>query len=58
METVEVSVGAGLIVHPIKFCLEPTHRLIFLGFWLDSEKMTVKLTVEKAQKIKKKCNIS
>jgi hypothetical protein len=50
--TVEMSVNAGFMVHPEKSIFEPTQKIMYLGFWLDSKNMTVTLTLEKAQKIK------
>ena len=41
----------GLVVHDEKSVLEPTRKLKFLGFMLDSEEMTVTLTQEKREKI-------
>ena len=54
-DTVMMSEQAGFIVHPVKSVLEPTKRITYLGFWLDSNTMTVKLTDEKATKIKLAC---
>ena len=48
---------AGFVVHPVKLVLIPTQKLVYLGFWLNSNEMTVKLTEEKANKIKHACTI-
>ena len=40
------------MVHPDKSVFIPSHQLIFLGFVLDSVKMTVTLTAEKREKLK------
>ena len=40
----------GFVVHMKKSVLEPTQRIIFLGFWLDSRDMTITLTQEKKLK--------
>ena len=43
------------VVQPDKSVLYPTQKLVFLGFILDSVKMIISLTHEKAQKIKEAC---
>ena len=45
----------GLVIHPNQSVLYPTQKLVFLGFVLDSLKMIISLTHEKAQKIKEAC---
>ena len=45
----------GFILHPEKSVLVPSQSLIFLGFRLDSEAMTVSLTQEKKAKLKLLC---
>ena len=42
-------------MHPDKSILIPTKRIVFLGFILDSLKMWVSLTPERAQKLVKAC---
>ena len=54
-DTVEISLDAGFVVHPAKSIFVPTKRIEFLGFWLDSAKMTVTLTERKALTIKQLC---
>lgn len=41
----------GFVIHPVKSVLKPTHRIVYLGFVLDSVDMTVTLTEEKKVKI-------
>ena len=50
-----ISIDAGFVVHPEKWVLHPTHKITYLGFWLDSTDMTVKLTEAKALKLKISC---
>ena len=45
----------GFVVHPVKSNLEPQKSITFLGFVIDSEKMTVTLTDDKKDKIKLLC---
>jgi hypothetical protein len=45
----------GFTVHPEKSILIPTQRIVFLGFVLDSLKMCVSLTPERAQKLIEAC---
>ena len=52
IDTVKCSLNAGFYVHPEKSILVPTKRLVFLGFLLCTETMTVRLTAEKCDKIK------
>ena len=54
-DTIVMSLKAGFAVHPGKSIFIPTQRIEFLGFWLDSEHMTVTLTYRKAEKIKQLC---
>ena len=42
----------GLVMHPEKSVIVPQHRLVFLGFIIDSVLMTVSLTQDKKTKIK------
>ena len=41
----------GLVVHPVKSVLEPTQKLKFLGFWLDSTTMQVSVSEPKIEKL-------
>ena len=40
----------GVTIHPEKSVLKPTQNLIYLGFFINSKDMTLKLTEEKKQK--------
>ena len=53
--TVDVFSKVGFITHPDKSVLIPTQKLVFLGFILDSLLMLVRLTPEKATKVKNIC---
>ena len=53
--TVEMSEKAGFVVHPEKSVLEPTQRICYLGFWLNSVDMTVQLREDKAEKLRDDC---
>ena len=50
--TVDLLPKVGFITHPDKSVLIPTQQLVFLGFILDSLLMLVRLTPEKATKVK------
>ena len=52
IQTMKILESLGFVVHPDKSVFIPSHRLIFLGFVLDSVKMTVTLTAEKREKLK------
>lgn len=54
-KTVEISGKAGFVVHPEKSVLTPTHEITYLGFILNSKNMTIRVTTERAQKIKINC---
>ena len=41
----------GFVVHPDKSVLQPSHSVKFLGFIIDSDTMTVRLTLEKISRI-------
>ncbi|XP_068716794.1 uncharacterized protein [Montipora capricornis] len=51
-QTVNLFTSLGFLVHPEKSVLVPTRKLKFLGFILDSERMIVLLTPERAGAIK------
>ncbi|XP_060563139.1 uncharacterized protein LOC132722634 [Ruditapes philippinarum] len=55
-ETVHLMDKLGLTVNQKKSVLEPCKKLIFLGFILCSESMTVKLTFEKGEDIINLCS--
>lgn len=50
-QTVEILDSLGLTIHPSKSVFQPSKQIVFLGFILDSEKMTVSLTQEKANDV-------
>ena len=54
-DTVEMSLDCGFVVHPLKSIFIPTQIIEFLGFWINSQNMTVKLTERKALVIKEMC---
>ena len=41
----------GFVVHPTKSVLIPSHKIIYLGFEIDSQSMTVVPTLERKQRI-------
>lgn len=49
-ETLTVMRSLGFVIHPDKSVFEPTHTITYLGFVIDSETMTVRLTEERKQK--------
>ena len=53
--TVALLRNLGFTVHADKSVFTPTQEIFFLGFVLNSEKMTITLTEEKKQKIKDFC---
>ena len=55
IDTLTLLDRVGFVVHPEKSVLQPTQKLVFLGFVLDSINMTITLTCEKAAKIKDAC---
>ena len=44
----------GFYIHPEKSIFIPTEDIIFLGYHINTERMTIALTSEKKQKIKRK----
>ena len=55
LDTVEQFDSLGFISHPSKSVFERSQTLIILGFRLDSVKMTISLTEEKATAIAEHC---
>ena len=53
MEHCEWFDDLGFVVHKRKSELVPKKQIVFLGFWLDSETMTVALTEEKRDGFRK-----
>jgi hypothetical protein len=47
----------GLLVHPEKCNFIPSQEIVILGFIINSVKMTVKLTPEKALALKSDCDL-
>ena len=56
--SVNLMTRLGFVVHPDKSVLQPSHSVKFLGFILDSDMMTVRLTLEKISRIIAFCNNS
>ena len=54
-QTVHILEQAGFVIHMVKSVFHPTQQLVFLGFILDSLLMVVRLTPEKAQKLREAC---
>ena len=55
-QTVLFSKQAGFMVHPVKSVLEPQREIVYLGFVLNSIEMAVRLTDEKALRLKSACS--
>lgn len=53
--TVTLFESLGFVVHSKKSVLEPTRKLTYLGFCLDSEKMYVTLPDERVKKLRTSC---
>ena len=53
--TVKLLQELGFTIHPEKSVLVPTQQIIFLGFVIDSVKMTITLTDERKQSIYTLC---
>ena len=51
MDMVKLSEAAGFVIDPEKSVLVPTQRINYLGFVIDSNRMTIDLTPERRQKI-------
>ena len=54
-ETVSLLDSLGFTIHPTKSVMQPTQIIIFLGFVLNSQNMTIRLTNKKAKEIKELC---
>ena len=54
-DTVTLLRSLGFIIHPDKSVLAPTKRIQYLGVTVDSESMTVKLTLERAKDLISSC---
>ena len=53
IETASVSIRAGFVINWEKSVLVPTQILVYLGFILNTMEMTVRLTPEKVQELKR-----
>lgn len=53
--TVETFAKLGFVIHPTKSVFHPSQSIQFLGFTLNSNKMTVSLPTEKSNHIKATC---
>ena len=54
-ETVKLFQSLGFVIHSEKSVLSPCKKLKYLGFWLNSDSMTVTLPDDKKEKIKNVC---
>ena len=54
-ETVKLFESLGFIIHQEKSVLTPCKRIKYLGFWLDSERMSVTLPTDRAKKLINAC---
>ena len=52
-DTVELFEKLGFVVRSEKSVFEPSKRVRYLGFWFDSSNMTVTMTDEKKDKVKR-----
>jgi hypothetical protein len=57
IDTVTLFTQLGLLVHPEKCNFIPSQEIVILGFIINSVKMTVKLTPEKALALKSDCDL-
>ena len=55
IDTIKLLRNLGFTIHPEKSVLTPTQKITFLGFILDSVKMTITLTKERKEKIYGSC---
>ena len=55
IESVQIGLNAGFVIHPLKSVFEPTQTLTYLGFVLDSVRMIVYMTREKSTRLKEAC---
>ena len=55
-DTINLFESLGFVLHQTKPVTTPAQKLILLGFVLNSENMTVSLTLERARKNKRACN--
>ena len=55
LATTELFISLGFVVHPDKSIFKPTQQIVYLGFFIDSVKMMVYLTKERAKSIQELC---
>ena len=55
MDSIILLDSLGFVVHPTKSTLVPTQEIVTLGFQINSVKMTIRLTADKAISLKKDC---
>ena len=53
LEMHDLFVSLGFVIHPDKSVFQPSQRIEFLGFLIDSRSMTVELTAKKKASLKK-----
>ena len=53
MDSIILFDSLGFVVHPTKSTLVPTQEIVTLGFQINSVKMTIRLTTDKAISLKK-----
>ena len=58
IDTVNLFRGLGFTIHPEKLVFVPTQKITFLGFIIDSVRMTITLTEEMKEKICDNCSSS
>ena len=54
-DTVEMALKMGFVVHPMKSIFDPVQEIEFLGFWINSVDMIIKLTERKADILCEMC---
>jgi hypothetical protein len=53
LDNVETYDSLGLVIHPDKSVSSPSQEVIILGFVVNSKTMTIRVTNEKKEKVKK-----
>ena len=54
-DSINILQELGFTIHPIKSCLTPKQKIIFLGFEIDPCSTTITLTKNKKEKFKRLC---
>ena len=54
-DTAQLVDKLGFTIHPTKSILEPNIKIIFLGFLINSQNMTIRITEEKATELANLC---